>query len=353
VNWPTTHSFSQLAGSDKAEFRFTNGAGTVVMDFYIDYITASSSVPSGYTSLGAVGGDGTMLVGSFSNIAFVDTSLSKNLNSIGLGVVGGVASNGVNLAINSPQTVSNTSYTVVDSFFANWEFASAYEVTVRAAAFGDSGFGSVTIPSIHNSPSKMGFSEAMPQPCAEAPDTTPPSLLAPADITILAWEDSSPAHTGTATATDNSGADPSISYSDTVNVGSGATLITRTWTAIDGSLNQSSAAQVITVITNPVQLVPNLSQQVQDMGLGAGTTQALDAKLDAAFSSLQSGNVRAAENQLHAFVHYVEAQRGKKLSDEQADEMLAAVNVLLELLGENATSLGAARDAVFAKLGTA
>ena len=89
------------------------------------------------------------------------------------------------------------------------------------------------------------------------------------------------------------------------------------------------------------------------MGLGAGTTQALDAKLDAAFSSLQSGNVRAAENQLHAFVHYVEAQRGKKLSDEQADEMLAAVNVLLELLGENATSLGAARNAVFAKLGTA
>lgn len=292
-----------------------------------------------------------MLVGSFSDIAFVDTSLSKNLNSIGLGVVGGVASNGVSLAFSSPQTVSDTSYTVVDSFFANWEFASAYEVTVRAAAFGDSGFGSVTIPSIHNSPSKMGFSEAMPQPCAEAPDTTPPSLLTPADITILAWEDSSPAHTGTATATDNSGAAPAISFSDVIEVGSEATLITRTWTAIDGSLNQSSAVQVITVITDPVQLIPNLDEQVHEMGLSAGTTQSLDAKLDATLDSLQAGQVRAAENQLRAFVHYVKAQRGKKLSGEQADELLAAANVLLELLGENAGSPGTARNAVFSKLG--
>lgn len=353
VNWPTTHSFASLAGSDKAEFRFTNGAGMVVMDFGIDYITPTASIPSGHKSLGTTGGDGFIVVGSIADIVYFDTSLSKNFNSIGLGVVNGVASNGVNLTMNSPQTVSSTSYAVIDPFFANWEFSNIYEVTVRGAAFGDSGFGSVTIPLVHNSPPKTGFNEVMPQPCSETPDTTPPSILPPADVTILAWEDTSPTNTGTATATDNSGVDPSISYSDDVNVGNGATLIIRTWTAVDGSLNQNSAVQLITVVTNPFQLVPSLSQQVRDMGLGAGTTQALDAKLAAALSGLQSGNVHAAENQLNAFVRYLEAQRGKKLTNGQADALLAAASVLLDLLDEDPSSLGAARNAVFAQLGAA
>lgn len=178
-------------------------------------------------------------------------------------------------------------------------------------------------------------------------DTTGPSIFPPADITILAWEDTSPANTGTATATDNSGDAPAIGYSDVVQVGSEATLITRTWTAIDGSLNQSSASQRITVITNPSQLVPSLSQQIHDMGLTAGTPQSLDAKLDAALSNLQSGNVRAAQNELAAFIHYVEAQRGKQLTDEQTNELLAAANAIREILGAN-SGMSTAHDGAFA-----
>ena len=38
-------TFKNLIGSDKAEFRFTDGKGNVVLDFYCDYITASSAFP--------------------------------------------------------------------------------------------------------------------------------------------------------------------------------------------------------------------------------------------------------------------------------------------------------------------
>lgn len=63
INWPRAHSFNDLLGSDKAEFSFKNGAGAVVMHFFLDYISASNTVPSGYKSLGVSGGDGKISVG--------------------------------------------------------------------------------------------------------------------------------------------------------------------------------------------------------------------------------------------------------------------------------------------------
>ena len=41
-----SQTFGDLIGSDKAEFRFTDSKGNVVLDFYCDYITASSAFPS-------------------------------------------------------------------------------------------------------------------------------------------------------------------------------------------------------------------------------------------------------------------------------------------------------------------
>ncbi len=91
-------------------------------------------------------------------------------------------------------------------------------------------------------------------------DTTPPAIIAPADVTIEADEDASPANTGTATGIDNADPNPTITYSDVVSPGASPqeATITRTWTATDATGNQSSAEQTIQVVdtTSPVVVAP-------------------------------------------------------------------------------------------------
>src|SRR6185503_13947470 len=82
----SSHSFGNLTGSDKAEFRFTDGAGKVVLDFYLDYVSAtnvSAMFPSGYASLGPNGGDGSMVTGAKTNVLWWTSTLADNLNSNG------------------------------------------------------------------------------------------------------------------------------------------------------------------------------------------------------------------------------------------------------------------------------
>ncbi len=146
AGWTHGHKFTDLVGSDHAEFRFKNGAGVVVMDFSIDYISKSSAFPSGYGTLGATGGDGKITVGSASDIVSYDTSLTDDLN----------------------QSPAFYGYTVdspaPESAFPTWDYRDAYTVVVRGSAFGSSGFGSVEVPYVHNSPAKT-TDVITPTPC--------------------------------------------------------------------------------------------------------------------------------------------------------------------------------------------
>jgi gliding motility-associated-like protein len=79
-------------------------------------------------------------------------------------------------------------------------------------------------------------------------DTTVPTTTCPADLLIECDADSSPANTGTATATDNCDANPVITFSDVVTAGVGNnSSIARTWTATDTNGNSSNCIQTITI----------------------------------------------------------------------------------------------------------
>ena len=75
---------------------------------------------------------------------------------------------------------------------------------------------------------------------------------------------------------------------------------------------------------------------VMTMNLEAGISNALGSKLAAAISAIDDSrdqNDAAAVNVLRAFINSVEAQRGKKLSSDQADNLIAAARSIIAALG--------------------
>jgi hypothetical protein len=174
VGWGTnapsgkSHKFSDLTGSDAAEFIFKNGAGTTVLDFKVDYISAKTGTPSGYATLGVTGGDGKMLTGAASNVISTMTSFDQTLNSTGLCVSGNCSAGGTNLVVDSPPTTSPTSYTLPSgSPYGAWEFTNWYQATVSKTLL--TGAWTVRMGTVHNSPSKTTVDAVVPTPC---PPTT-------------------------------------------------------------------------------------------------------------------------------------------------------------------------------------
>ncbi len=83
-------------------------------------------------------------------------------------------------------------------------------------------------------------------------------------------------------------------------------------------------------------LTNSLLEVVQGLGLSAGTEQSLVSSLDAALAILGDGvaaNDSAAIASLEAFINKVEAQRGKKLSDQEADALVAWAETAISKIG--------------------
>lgn len=143
IGWVSRgHTFRDLVGSDNLQLALYDAANIKMMEFKLDYITASATAPSGYTTLGVRGGEGGMILGSADDVVSVRTSIDENLNT----------SNYV-LTTNSPSTDINYS---PNSDHPLWIYEVWYEVTVKPSAFGTAGFGIPAIASIHASPSKTG-----------------------------------------------------------------------------------------------------------------------------------------------------------------------------------------------------
>ncbi len=82
-------------------------------------------------------------------------------------------------------------------------------------------------------------------------------------------------------------------------------------------------------------LATDLAETVEDFNLQQGLDSSLDSKLDAALQAMDDINENndvAAIQALYGFINSVEAQRGKKLTSEQADELIAGALATIEVL---------------------
>ena len=111
-------------------------------------------------------------------------------------------------------------------------------------------------------------------------DSLAPSITCPANVTILCTASTLPASTGTATATDNCDATPTITSTDVTVAGICAQerTITRTWIATDDCGNSSSCVQTIFVddnaaptITCPAGVTVTCASAVPAVNIGAVT----------------------------------------------------------------------------------
>src|SRR6185436_6932436 len=96
---------------------------------------------SGYGSLCATGGDGSLVFGSAANIVSCTTSIADNLNNP-LNLPKKAA-----LIIDSPTSLVGGAV-VVDTTKApgGWEHINSYTAIIRSNTFGASGFGRVEVP---------------------------------------------------------------------------------------------------------------------------------------------------------------------------------------------------------------
>jgi hypothetical protein len=81
--------------------------------------------------------------------------------------------------------------------------------------------------------------------------------------------------------------------------------------------------------------IMHLAEDVSDLNLPKGTTNSLLAKLHEAYQKLIDGNDKndvAAINKLEAFINAVEAQRGKKITEADADNLITQAQAIIDKL---------------------
>lgn len=91
------------------------------------------------------------------------------------------------------------------------------------------------------------------------------------------------------------------------------------------------AFATVGVPSTPEEQLQSLAEEVLALELHRGIEQALSGPLDAALQSIESDRP-AVVQQLQAFINQVEALRGIKLTDAEADAMIAAAEAIIDAI---------------------
>ncbi|WP_177419403.1 LamG domain-containing protein [endosymbiont of Lamellibrachia barhami] len=85
----------------------------------------------------------------------------------------------------------------------------------------------------------------------------------------------------------------------------------------------------------PADMLTDVVQTIVTLNIQEGLANSLDAKLDSAIGALDDVNTDndvSAVNRLYALISAIEAQRGKKITDTDADLLIAATHAVIEKL---------------------
>jgi len=86
----------------------------------------------------------------------------------------------------------------------------------------------------------------------------------------------------------------------------------------------------IVTVQTPEEAIQDLISDVEGMNLAKGVENSLTSKLEGAIASLSRNQKNVATKQLYAFIKEVEAQRGKEIAYEQADELIAKAQRVID-----------------------
>ena len=93
-------------------------------------------------------------------------------------------------------------------------------------------------------------------------------------------------------------------------------------------------------MADPVVLLDDLANSVAALNIKKGINNAFDAKLDAVeraiTDAIEQNDLVAINVLLEAFVNAVEAQRGKELSDDEANDLISRAEEIALVLEDGA-----------------
>jgi hypothetical protein len=106
-------------------------------------------------------------------------------------------------------------------------------------------------------------------------------------------------------------------------------------TAFQVSVTHPTKISHVAYLPPPEQQLEDLAGLVLEVNLSSGLSNALDTKLDTALTALDDANDKndvATVNSLYAFCSNVSAQRGKKVSEADADQLITDANATIRAL---------------------
>ncbi len=113
-------------------------------------------------------------------------------------------------------------------------------------------------------------------------------------------------------------------------------------------LDRDHMGDTCDLVTNVAGALDAMTSDINSM-VTQDWKNALITKLNAAKSSCTAGNIKAASNELNAFINQVNAKRGKGFTDAQANDLIERANAIINAMRNGTSDCGDAFSAPVAK----